>query len=143
MAIVTRVNGSSGGVRNVDAGAHTANATVINTGIAAPITAFKITGLQSDGSLQTPNLAAELQAPSAVGVSGAVETILRAISGNASILAYQVESTGQVSVLVERSAWSSDTQVKTAIGSGNIGAYGNVYVGAIAAVSSTGGFKLG
>lgn len=143
MATVNRVNGNSGGVRNVDAGAHTANATIVNTGISAPLTAFKITGLQSDGGLSTPNLGAELGAPNGSGVSAAVETILRAIAGNASVLAYQVESTGQVSVLVERSAWSSDAQVKTAIGSGNIGAYGNCYVGAITTVSSSGGLKLG
>ena len=136
MAVFTRTNGDAGGVRNVDAGAAFANATIINTGIAAPLTAYKIAG-GTNG-----NLAAELT------VGGAVETILRIVSGNATVLAYQVDTAQQLSVLTERSGWASDTALRDAIrnttagdGAGNIGATGNTWVGA-ATVSSSGGLKL-
>ena len=136
MAVFTRTNGDAGGVRNVDAGASFANATIINTGIAAPLTAYKITG-GTNG-----NLAAELT------TGGAVETILRIVSGNATVLAYQVDTAQQLSVLTERSGWATDTVLRDAIrnttagdGSGNIGATGNTWVGA-ATVSSSGGIKL-
>ena len=136
MAVFTRVNGDAAGVKNVDAGRAFANASIINTGIAAPLTAYKILG-GTNG-----NLAAELT------VGGAVETILRIVSGNATVLAYQVDTSQQLSVLVERTGWASDTALQTAIrqttagdGSGNIGATGNCWVGA-ATVSSTAGIKL-
>jgi hypothetical protein len=136
MAVFTRVNGDAAGVVNVDAGRAFANASIINTGIAAPLTAYKILG-GTNG-----NLAAELT------VGGAVETILRIVSGNATVLAYQVDASQQLSVLVERTGWASDTALQTAIrqttagdGAGNIGATGNCWVG-VATVSSTGGIKL-
>jgi len=136
MAVFTRTNGNAGGVRNADAGASFANATIINTGIAAPLTAYKIAG-GTNG-----NLAAELT------TGGAVETILRIVSGNATVLAYQVDTAQQLSVLTERSGWATDTVLRDAIrnttagdGSGNIGATGNTWVGA-ATVSSSGGIKL-
>jgi hypothetical protein len=140
MAVFTRVNGDAAGVVNVDAGRAFANATIINTGIAAPLTAYKIVGGFNG------NLAAELT------TGGAVETILRIVSGNATVLAYQVDTAQQLSVLVERSGWASDTALQTAVqtGSGqwtsatggNIGATGNVWVGSATTVSSTGGLKL-
>jgi hypothetical protein len=140
MAVFTRTNGDAGGVRNVDAGASFANATIINTGIAAPLTAYKVAGIIPTGG-GAGNLAAELT------VGGAVETILRIVSGNASILAYQVDSNQQLSILTERSGWT-DTTIQAAVrqttagdGSGNIGATGNTWVGA-ATVSSSGGIKL-
>jgi len=140
MAVFTRTNGDAGGVRNVDAGAAFANATIINTGIAAPLTAYKVAGIIPTGG-GAGNLAAELT------VGGAVETILRIVSGNASILAYQVDSNQQLSILTERSGWT-DTTIQAAVrqttagdGSGNIGATGNTWVGA-ATVTSTGGIKF-
>jgi len=144
MATFNRVNGDSIGVRQVDAGRSVANAAVINTGIAAPLTAIKIGSIQSDGiNTFTPNLVAELGVPNGSGVSGAVETIIRAVTANASILAYQVDSNGQISMLVERSSWPSDgVAIKNALGSGNIGAYGNCYIGAATTVTTTGGIKL-
>lgn len=136
MAVFTRTNGDAAGVNNVGTGRAFANASIINTGIAAPIAAYKILG-GTNG-----NLAAELT------VGGAVETILRIVSGNATVLAYQVDTAQQLSVIVERSGWASDSALQTAIrtttagdGSGNIGATGNTWVGA-ATVSSTGGLKL-
>lgn len=144
MAIFTRTNGDAAGVTNVDAGRSFANAVIINTGIAAPLTAFKIAAITGTGA-GGANLAAELT------TGGAVETILRAVAANASILAYQVDSAGQISVLVERSGWTSDTALRDVIRAlpdpstgyqgGNIGAVSNVVVLA-ATVSSTGGIKL-
>ena len=136
MAVFTRINGDAGGVMNSDQGRTFANAIIINTGIAAPLTAYKIAGVTNG------NLAAELT------VGGAVESLLRIISGNATVLAYQTDTGAQLSVLVERSGWASDTALQTAIrqttagdGAGNIGATGNTWVG-VATVSSTGGIKL-
>jgi hypothetical protein len=137
---VTRVHGSTAGVVNVGSGQSFANAAIINTGIAPPITAYKITALGA-----TANLAAELDDPSGAGVVGAVETLMKVITTNASVLAYQVDSNGstaQLSVLVERSSWAdADLQVAIRALGGNIGSRGNVFP-ALATVSSTGGIKL-
>ena len=90
-------------------------------------------------------LANELTGPSGAGVDGAVHTLLKVVSANATILAYQVDaagSTAQLSVITERSSWTdSDLQVSIRALGGNIGAYGNVFP-ALAAVTSTGGIKL-
>ena len=148
MAIgVTRVSGDTQLVNNVGDGyTKNANAQIINTGINSPITAFKITTLGI-----TANLANELNGPSGAGVTGAVDTLLKVISSNASVLAYQVDATGstaQLSVIVERSGWDSDTSLQSVIralgpvgSAGNIGAYGNVCPSA-AAVTSSGGIKI-
>jgi hypothetical protein len=125
---VTKVHGSSAGVNNV------------GSGQSPPITAYKITALGA-----TANLAAELDDPSGAGVVGAVETLMKVITTNASVLAYQVDSNGstaQLSVLVERSSWAdADLQVAIRALGGNIGSRGNVFP-ALATVSSTGGIKL-
>lgn len=143
MAVFTRTNGDAAGVVQVDAGRSFANAVIINTGIAAPLGAYKIAAITGTGA-GGANLAAELT------VGGAVETILRAISANATILAYQVDSTGQISLLTERSAWSAaDMQTviralpdpSTGYQGGNIGAVSNVVVLG-ATVSTTGGIKF-
>lgn len=105
MAIgVTKVNGDTAGVENVDAGRSFANAKVINTGIASPIQAFNI-------QIVAGNLAAELSRGTD-GTAGAVETLLGHISTNASIIAYQVDAGAtaantQLSVVVERSSWTA------------------------------------
>lgn len=142
MAVFTRTNGDAQLVVNSgDSLSKNANAVIINTGIAAPLLAYKITGILPTGG-GAGNLAAELTS------GGAVETILRIVSGNATVLAYQTDSNQQLSVLVERSGWTSDTILQNALrqttagdGSGNIGATANVWVGA-ASVSSSGGIKL-
>jgi hypothetical protein len=140
MAEFTRTNGDSAGVNNVGGGRAFANATIINTGIGSPITAYKIAGIIPTGG-GAGNLAAELT------TGGAVETILRIVAGQASILAYQTDSNQQLSVIVERSSWT-DTFLQANIrattagdGAGNIGKLANTWVGA-ATVSSTGGIKL-
>ena len=105
MAIgVTKVNGDTAGVENVDAGRSFANAKVINTGIASPIQAFNI-------QIVAGNLPPELSRGTA-GTAGAVETLLNHISTNASIIAYQVDTGAsaantQLSVVVERSSWTA------------------------------------
>ena len=142
MAIgVTRVSGDSQLVNNVGEGyLKNANAQIINTGINSPIEAYKITTLGI-----TANLANELKGPSGAGVDPAVHTLLKVISANATILAYQVDaagSTAQLSVITERSSWAdADLQVAVRALGGNIGAYGNVFP-ALATVTSTGGIKL-
>ena len=105
MAIgVTKVNGDTAGVINVDAGRSFANASVINTGIASPIQAFNI-------QIVAGNLAAELSRGTD-GTAGAVETLLNHIATNASVIAYQVDTGAtaantQLSVIVERSSWTA------------------------------------
>ena len=144
MATFTRTNGDAAGARNVDAGRAFANASIINTGIAAPISGYKVS-FTAGGS---GNLAAELT------TGGAVETILRIFEGNATVLAYQVDAanvtygnTQQISIITERSGWT-DTTILNAIrqttagdGAGNIGATSTV-TATTAQVSSTGGIKL-
>ena len=144
MAIgVTRVSGDTQLVNNVGDGyTKNANAQIINTGINSPIQAYKITTLGI-----TANLANELKGPSGAGLDPAVTTLLKTISANATILAYQVDaagSTAQLSVITERSAWTAadlQTVIRTLSHDGtagaNIGAYGNVFP-TLAAVTSTG-----
>jgi heterodisulfide reductase subunit A-like polyferredoxin len=135
MAIQTRTKGDSQAVKNVGTATTNANAIVIATGIAGPITAYKITTLGV-----TANLAAEL------GVGGAVETILRTMSSNCTILAYQVDTdvaTSQLSVITERaSETAADVQIRVrAIHASNIGAASTV-TGHTAVVTTVGGIKL-
>ena len=128
MAVFTRVNGDAGGVVNVDAGRSLANAVIINTGIAAPLTAYKVTF--GNGNIGGTELA----------TGGAVETALLLISGNATVLAYQADTGSQLSVLVERTGWVSDTILQQVLTqAGNIGATGS---STVSAVTSTGGIKL-
>jgi hypothetical protein len=140
MATVNRVNGDSQIVVNVgDSLTKNANAITVNTGISSPITAIKVLAV-------TGNLAAELGAPSGAGVPGAVDTLLKTIALNATVLAYQVDNNTanvQLSVLVERSGWASDLALQTAVRAlgANIGSQGVVNMSA-AAVSTTSGIKI-
>jgi hypothetical protein len=141
MATVTQVNGDSQVVVNVgDSITKNANAIIINTGIASPITAYKISTLGT-----AANLAAELSR-GLNGNVGAVEVLLRTVSGNATIMAYQVDTNGttaQLSVIVERSGWASDTALRDSIRAlgANIGSKSEI-VCTNATVTSTGGIKL-
>ena len=148
MAIgVQRVSGDTQLVNNVgDAYTKNANAQIINTGINPAIQAYKITTLGA-----TANLAAELGAPSGAGLDPAVTTLLKTISANATVLAYQVDANGataQLSVITERSGWSAvdlQTVIRTLSHNGtpgaNIGAFGNVFP-ALATVTTTSGIKI-
>ena len=85
---------------------------------------------------------------------GAVETVVRYIESNATVLAYQVDASGsgtELSVLTERTGWTSDTALQNFIVaqvSQSTGTYyanvtaSNVWVGGGFAVSSSGGLKL-
>ena len=147
MAIFTRINGDAAGQINVDNGRALANATVINTGIAAPLQGYKITFAAGT----TGNIAAELC------TGGAVETVLRIVSGNATVLAYQVDASttagaAQISVITERDGWPSGalaTAIQTGANQftptigGNIGATGNIWVSSNSiTVNTSRNFKL-
>jgi hypothetical protein len=109
MALITRVNGDARSVFNTGSATRSdANAQLIATGVAGPLTTFRV---ECAG-----NLAAQL------GAGGAVETILNVISGNATVLAYQVDGTtaagglgAQVSILVERSGWASNVSAQAVL----------------------------
>lgn len=133
MAQFNRVNGDAQAVINVgDQITKNANAQFVVTGIATPLNAYRIEVLG--------NLQAELGGPNGSGVAGAVETLLRAVAANATVLAYQVDAgTGtagdlgaSLSVLVERSGWTSNAALQTYVRAtgtaGNAGAYGAVTV---------------
>jgi hypothetical protein len=146
MAVFKKANGDTQVVLNVgDSQVQNANAVIINTGIASPISTYKITTLGA-----TANLAAELRrGPN--GAAGAVEKMLTVIASNATVLAYQVDSVGstaQLSVVVERSGWTNGTTdlqscIQAIVGdesgtSSNIGAYASGINVTSAAVTSPG-----
>lgn len=137
MPIFTRRAGDAQQVRNVGSyGNINSNAAIINTGLNAPVTCFKVSFIAG-----TANLAAEL------GTGGAIETIIRTLGGNAQPVMYQVDAgtsgAQQVSILAERSAMSAADFQTILQAAGNIGGAGNVYGGAAqVTVTSSGGFKL-
>ena len=124
MAGVTKVHGDSNPVVNVgDVLTQNANAVIINTGISSPLSAYSF-------QFVAGNIAGELSRGTN-GTAGAVETLLNAISGNATVLAYQVDipvaANSQVSVLLERSSWTSAAAMQLALRAtlaANIGANG-------------------
>lgn len=109
MAVFTRVNGDALGVNNLGSAAKTnANSNVIVTGVANPISFFAVE--------VAGNLAAQL------GTGGAVESMLTSIAANAVVMGYQIDPTihagglgSQLSVMVERSAWTSNAAVASVI----------------------------
>lgn len=137
MPIFTRRAGDAQQVRNVGSyGNINSNAAIINTGLNAPVTCFKVSFVAG-----TANLAAEL------GTGGAIETIIRTLGGNAQPVMYQVDAgtsgAQQVSILAERSAMTAAEFQTILQAAGNIGSAGNVYGGAAqVTVTSSGGFKL-
>jgi len=127
MAIgVTKVNGDTGGVSNVGDGRILTNAAIISTGVSGPVNAYNI-------QVVAGNLAAELSRGTN-GTAGAVETLLNAISANATVLAYQVDigataANTQLSVVTERSSWASAAAMQVALRAtlaSNIGANGPI-----------------
>ena len=146
MATVTKSNGDSQVTVNVgDSLTKNSNAVIINTGIASPITAYKISLVATTG-----NLAAELGGPNGSGVPGAIETILGDLSANATILAYQIDAgtsgAQQISVITERSAMSASDYQTILRTLGNVGSRSNVYLSESGGspsvtVTSSGGIK--
>jgi hypothetical protein len=136
MAIQTRYAGDANGVINVDAKVDGTLATIVATGLTKNPTAIKIT---LGGATPQTFLAGD----SATG--GPVETILRTIAIDSTIVMYQVDS-GQLSVLVEATG-NTTTNIATRItglATANLSAAlgtGNVWAN-IVTVSSTNGFKL-
>jgi hypothetical protein len=131
MAIQTRYAGDAYGINNVDS-SYTSAGVIVATGLTKNPIAFKITNTSSGA-----NLAAEL------GTGGAVETILRSVAVDSTLVMYQVEATGaQISLLVEATG-SSASAIQTRIQAlgGNIGIASNVWAN-LTAVSSSTGFKL-
>lgn len=128
MAIQTRYAGDANGINNVDAKYDGTLATIIATGLTKNPTAFKITGLGTFSA-----------AESATG--GPVETILRAIGVDSTVVMYQVDTT-QLSVLVEATGTdAAGLQTRIRALGGNIGLAANIYA-ASATVSSSTGFKI-
>lgn len=132
MAVFNRVNGGAQSTINVgDQITPNANAQLISMGIATPLNAYRVEVLG--------NLQAELGGPNGEGKEGAVSALLRNIAANSTVLAYQIDAgTGAagdlgaaLSVIVERSGWTSNAAVQTyirAVNGANIGAYGTVTV---------------
>ena len=127
MAIgVTKVSGDTGGVPNVADGRIFTNAAIISTGVSGPVNAYNL-------QIVAGNLAAELSRGTN-GTAGAVETLLNAISANATILAYQVDvgasaANTQLSVVTERSSWTNALAMQVALRAtlaSNIGANGPI-----------------
>jgi hypothetical protein len=132
MAVFARTNGDANGVVNQDVNLNPRTNDldiIISTGGKRP-TMFKIIG---DTGV---SFNAEM------GAGGAVEAVLRLISTQATIIAYQVTtgSQGQMSVLCESTGWTTDTVLRdairalTPIGAGPITMAGSTCV-------STGGIK--
>ena len=121
MPIQTRYAGDANGVNNVDATTDGTLGTIVATGLTKNPTALKLT------SFDTSPLTS---ADSATG--GVVESVLRAIGVDSTIVMYQVD-TDRVSVLVEATgsnAATIQTRVRGVSGAANV------------VVASSGGFKL-
>jgi hypothetical protein len=104
MAVFTRTNGNAQNVVSVGNIAFSTEASSlgipISTGIGKPIQAFSVN--------------ANVALTTALGTGEAVESILRTIGINSTLLAYQVDSAvvggitnGLVSVIVEESSWNA------------------------------------
>jgi len=132
MAIFARINGDANGVVNQDVNLNPRTNDldiVISTGSKRP-TMFKIvadTGVSFNAEM---------------GSGGAVEAVLRLISTQATIIAYQVTtgSQGQMSVLCESTGWTTDTVLRDAIRLLTVIGAGPISMAA-STCASTGGIK--
>ena len=130
MAIQTRYAGDANGVNNFSTATDGTLGTIIATGLTKNPTAIKVT-LGKSQTFQAGD--------SATG--NAVETILRQIAIDSTIVMYQVDS-GQLSVLCEATGSATSSIASRITALGNISASsGNVWANA-ASVSSSNGFKL-
>lgn len=135
MPYQTRYAGDANGVNNFDATVNGALGTIVATGLTKSPTALKLTGM---GNF--------VAGESATG--GAVESILRSIAIDSTIVMYQVDST-QISVLLEATgsnAATINTRVQAltgTTGTGNISVAGGSNVWAnTSTTASTYGFKI-
>ena len=131
MAVQTRYAGDAKGVLNVDTAVDGTLGTIIATGLTKNPLALRV----ALGNSQTFDAA-----ESATG--GSVETILRTIAQDSTIVMYQVDSAA-LSVLLEACGSNAST-IQTRVQSigGNIGAAANIWAGGGVTVSSAVGFKL-
>ena len=130
MAIFTRTAGDAQGVNNVDANISGLLGTTVATGLTKNPTAIKITLANSQAFTAAES-----------GTGGAVETILRNIAIDSTIVMYQAD-TSQLSVLCEAVGSSTATIATRIQALGNVGVAANVYGGPGVTVSSSNGFKL-
>ena len=129
MAIQTRYAGDANGINNFDAKTDGTLGTIIATGLTKAPIALKISVLGTFTAAES-------------GTGGAVETILRNIGIDSTIVMYQVDS-AQLSVLLEANGSSAATiQTRLQGLGGNIGIAGNIWSGGGVVVSSANGFKL-
>lgn len=142
---VTRVNGDATAVVWTDVDGNTDGSARTATGIIAPgltgrPTAYKIAAFEGYGA---NNMTLESGINRSTGNVGVVSQVLNVIQQRNTVTMYQVESgSGQISVLVERSAWT-DTELRNYIRANitQLGVYGNTIVANVT-VSSSNGFKL-
>ena len=132
MAIQTRYAGDAQGVNNVDATTDGTLATIIATGLTKNPTAIKVLLGKSQTFAATD---------SATG--GPVESILRQIAVDSTVVMYQVD-TDRLSVLVEAlgsNATAVGTRIATLANASSTLGTGNVWANA-ATVTTTTGFKI-
>ena len=148
MAIQTRYAGDANGINNVDVTYDGTLATIVATGLTKNPIALKIAGFGTFSKAES-------------GTGGAVETILKQIAIDSTIVMYQVD-TDRISVLLEASGAGTNVNgygantfnastVATALATrlqacnagttGNIGIAGNIWSGGGVTVTSS-GFKL-
>jgi len=131
MAIVTRVNGDAEGVVNFDSATDGTLGTIVSTGLTKSPLALRI----ALGNSQTFDADES-------GVGGSVETILRQIAVDSTIVMYQVDSAA-MSVLVEATNGNASViQSRIQALAANVGVAGNIYAGGGVTVSSAVGFKI-
>jgi len=148
MAIQTRYVGDAQGLVNVDGGIGTVG-NIIATGLTKNPVVFKV-------------INANLTTASELVTGGAVETILRAIEIDSTVTMYQLDSNGNLSVMVEATgaggsvgsssqygaaavttatiATALQTRIQALNAGGNIGVSANVW--AAATTVATSNFKL-
>lgn len=132
MAIQTRYAGDAQGVNNVDAATDGTLATIVATGLTKNPTAIKVLL----GKSQT-------FAASDSATGGPVESILRQIAVDSTVVMYQVD-TDRLSVLVEAlgsNATAVGTRIATLANASSTLGTGNVWANA-ATVTTTTGFKI-
>jgi len=139
MATIYRVNGNVGAVGDIYGQGFAGATTQVSASFIgkAPLAV----GIRVAGATGQTNLQAE------AGVNGAVEGILKSITGNSTILAYQLEpgTTGNLSVLLEGASSLAASDIQAIIRGGGNGAgwYGNTTaVDASQTLVTNYGFKL-
>jgi len=135
MAIFTRVYGDAQGVNNVDSGKTAGN--IICTGLTKAPVCFKV----------VPNYLSARDLRSEMGTGGAVETILRAMTTDGTVVMYHVadDANGNLSVMMEATGANASVMQTRLQALGNVGSVGNVFLGGglhPTTVTTSQGFQL-